>query len=45
LIQETHTSDEDQVLKIIGFISGYTIAGVAFHSKYGIATYVRENFD
>jgi exonuclease III len=42
LIQETHTSDEEQLSKR-GFINGYTVAGATYHSKYGTATYVRKN--
>lgn len=44
LIQEIHTSNEEQLLKR-SFINGYTVAGLIYHSKYGTATYVRENLN
>jgi len=43
-IQETHTSNEEQLLKR-GLINGYTVAGANYHSKYGTATYVRDNLN
>jgi len=42
-IQETHTLDQDQLMKR-GSISGYSIAGATYHSKYGTATYVKNDY-
>lgn len=41
-IQETHTQDQDQLMKR-GTISGYSIAGVTYNSKYGTASYVKND--
>lgn len=41
-IQETHTHDLVQFMKR-GTNSGYSVAGATYHSKYGTATYVKNN--
>lgn len=42
VVQETHTADQKQLSKR-GHITGFTIAGATFHSKYGIATYIKSD--
>jgi len=42
VVQETHTADQEQ-LSNRGHITGFTIAGATFHSKYGTATYIKSD--
>ncbi|KAL4100770.1 hypothetical protein QTP88_020801 [Uroleucon formosanum] len=42
VVQETHTADQEQLSKR-GHITGFTIAGATFHSKYGTATYIKSD--
>lgn len=41
-IQETHTHGQDQLMKILT-IPAYSIAGATYHTKYGTATYVKND--
>ena len=41
LVQETHTVNAEELNKR-GKVAGYQVVAAEFHSKYGIATYVRQ---
>lgn len=44
IVQETHTADKEQLLKR-GLITGFTIGGATFRSKYGTTTSIKSDLN